>query len=75
MAKLLNKVLKGKADDEQIKALTSKYKRPGNVDFLQVPKVDTPDGTGYVIFGFYPFDQGFGEHHRRKKSGIEGTTG
>ena len=39
-AKLLNNVLKGKADDEKIKALTRKYKRPGNVDFLQVPKVD-----------------------------------
>ena len=40
MAKLLNKVLKGKADDEQIKALTRKYKHPWNVEFLQVPKVD-----------------------------------
>ena len=40
LALLVEKSLKGRAEEEKIKALALKHKRPANVEYLQVPKVD-----------------------------------
>lgn len=40
LAKMANDALRGKAQPEKLKKLTEKYKRPANVENLQVPKVE-----------------------------------
>jgi hypothetical protein len=43
LAKLVNKALRsqGKSDREKLQELQEKYKRPSNIENLQVPKVDS----------------------------------
>jgi hypothetical protein len=43
LAKLVNKALRsqGKSDKEKLLALVEKYKRPSNIENLQVPKIDS----------------------------------
>ncbi|MCG7883186.1 MAG: hypothetical protein JAY96_16525 [Candidatus Thiodiazotropha endolucinida] len=40
LAKMANEALRGKPQPDKLKKLTEKYKRPGNVENLQVPKVE-----------------------------------
>ena len=40
LAKMANDALRGKAQPEKLKKLAEKYKRPANVENLQVPKVE-----------------------------------
>lgn len=40
LAKMANEALRGKARPEKLKKLAEKYKRPANVENLQVPKVE-----------------------------------
>ena len=41
MARVLNRVLREDPDDEKLKELKERYRRPGNVDMLQVPTIDS----------------------------------
>ena len=38
---IVNRSLRGNPDQEKLKCLLEKYKRPGNIDNLQVPKIDS----------------------------------
>lgn len=39
LSQITNKALKNKCNEENLKDLKKKYKRPKNVEYLQVPKV------------------------------------
>ena len=40
IAKFTNKAIRVKADENQLKEIRQKHKRPENIEYLQVPKVD-----------------------------------
>lgn len=40
LSKIVNKALRGNVDSEKLKLLQKKYKRPENVENLQIPKID-----------------------------------